>query len=350
MGDERTMTDQGVGRTDVVDPTEPSPGVEREVEPETLMRTVERELTVIREADAGPEPQDDTDPNSSDGAAHAEVEVDGVLAADVAAPLAPAEDEVPSSIPGAHVHHRTHGRLKTWVIVAGALAGLALATFGSTYSPLFAADTVRVEGAGHLSATQVRRIAKIQPGVNVFRLDTRQAERRLERNAWVGDATVARRLPSSVTITIVERVPAAVTVTDPSGDRSIVAEDGTILAPAPDTAALPLVEAADGATVPSEGQRTLGAQVAASFPPEIAGRVEAVQAGADGTVIVILTGGVAVSYGDAEALVQKGQSLRAVLRWAERAGVALGSVDVRTPGAPSARLAGGTTVVRGGPW
>jgi len=315
-----------------------------------LVRTVEHELTVIPEVDAGPEPQDDTDPNASDGLTHADVEVDGESGADDAGPRAAAADGVPSLLAGAHVHHRSYGRLRTWVIVAGILAGLAVVAFGSTYTPLFAADAVRVEGAGHLSSAQVRRIARIQTGVNVFRLDARQAERRLERSAWVGDATVTKTLPSTVTITIVERVPAAVMVTDPSGERSIIAEDGTILAPAPDAAALPLVEAADGATVPSEAQRILGAKVAASLPPEIARRVGSVQAGADGTVTVVLTGGVAVSYGDAEALVQKGQALRAVLRWAERAGVGLGTVDVRTPAAPSAALAGGATIVPDGPW
>ena len=341
MGDEREMTETADDRSDEMHIAEPSPRVEHEVEPETLVATVEHELTVIPDVEAGPELQDDTDPSRSEGGGDGEVEVDGVVDVDVAGPQPVVADEAARpGVEGTLGRHRTHGRLKTWVIVTAALAGLATAAFASTYTPLFAADTVRVEGADHLSAAQVRRIAKVQPGANVFRLDVRQAERRLERNVWVADAAITTTLPSTVTIEIRERAAAAVAVTDAAGGRSIIAGDGTILAPAPDTVALPLVEGADGVTVPSEGQRSLGAQVAASLPTAISHTVESVQAGADGTVTVILAGGVPVSYGDAGALAQKGQALQAVLRWAGRTGVHLGSIDVRTPGAPTARLAG----------
>ena len=346
MGYEHEMTEATDDQGRAVDVAEPSPRLEREVEPETLVSTVEQELTVIPEVESRPEPQDDTKASGSPGGAFVEVEVDGEVPADGRGPQVVAA-AAPLEVADAPGRHRTHGRLKTWVIVAAALAGLAVAAFAATYSPIFAADAVRVEGAEHLSAAQVRRIAKVQPGVNVFRLDARQAERRLERNAWVAEAAITTTLPSTVTIEIRERAAAAVAVTDAAGGRSIIAGDGTILARAPDTVELPLVEGADGVTVPSEGQRSLGAKVAASLPAVIAHSVESVQAGADGTVMVILAGGVPVSYGEARALTEKGQALQAVLRWAERTGVHLGSIDVRTPGAPTARLAGATTVVRG---
>lgn len=342
MGDEREMIETPDDRRNVVDIAEPSPRVEREVEPETLVSTVEHELTVIPDMEEKPESQADIDRS---GSPHVEVEVDVRADAAAEAQAVAADQETVPPAPDARGRHRTHGRLKTWVIAAGILVAVAIVAFASTYTPLFAAETVRVEGAKHLSAAQVRRIAKIQLGMNVFRLDARQAERRLERNVWVADAAITTKLPSSVTIEIRERAAAAVVVTDADASRSIVAADGTILAPAPDTVGLPLVEAADGATVPSEGQRMLGAKVAASLPSAIAQTVEAVQAGADGTVTLILGGGVPVSYGDTSALAQKGQALLAVLRWADRTGVHLDSVDVRTPGAPTARLAGGATAV-----
>jgi cell division protein FtsQ len=354
MGDEREMTETVDDRSERMMLPDPGPRVEREVEPETLVSTVEHQLTVIPEPGTGPEPQDDGEVHRSEDGEHGEIEGEGGGEGAVSGDPAVAGPEVVThaeaatlltlDVPG---RHRTHGRLKTWVVVAAAVAALAIVAFASTYTPLFAADTVRVEGAGHLSVAQVRRIARIQPGVNVFRLDARRAERRLERNVWIADALVTTTLPSSVSIEIWEREPAAVVVTAASGERAIVAGDGTILAPATDAATLPLVEGADGVAVPSEGQRALGAEVAAALPPELVPRVEALQAGTDGTVTVMLSGGVAVSYGDADALAQKGQALLAVLRWADRSGVHLGSVDVRTPGAPTARLAGAVSVVRG---
>jgi cell division protein FtsQ len=237
-----------------------------------------------------------------------------------------------------------HGRLKTWVIVAAVVACLALLAFASTYSPLFAADTVRVEGVDHLTARQVRRIAKIDSGVNVFRLDTGRAEQRLERNAWVAEARVTTQLPSGVTIVVHERTPAATAVTDAAGGRSLVAGDGTILAAAQGPVSLPMVQSADGATVPDDAQRALGATVAGSLPASIVAEVETVTVGDDGSVAVALSSGELVSYGDGTALSAKGQALRAVLLWAEREGVRFVSIDVRTPGAPTASLTGGATV------
>ncbi len=236
------------------------------------------------------------------------------------------------------------GRLKTWVIVVLACLVLAVAAYASTYTPLFAARDIRVEGTDHLSADRVRAIAKIQPGVNVFRLDTAKATRRLERNAWVADAEVTKKLPSGVLIVVRERTAAAVVVTDAAGTLALMARDGTILAVAGGPVGLPLVRLAEAATPPSETQRTLGATVAGSIPPSLASAVEAVEVASDGSVRLALRGGVLASYGDATALQAKGQALRAVLLWAERSQVRLATVDVRTPGAPTASRIGGAPV------
>ena len=230
------------------------------------------------------------------------------------------------------------------MIVAAVVASIALLGFASTFTPMFAADTVRVEGAEHLTEDQVRRIAKIQPGVNVVRLDTGRAERRLERNAWVADAQVSTALPSEVTITVRERTPAAIAVTDAAGGRSVIAGDGTILEAAETPASLPIVESSDAVSVPTEAQRTLGAAAASSLPHSIVGDVESVAVGEDGSLELTMTGGVLVSYGDGSALAAKGQALRAVLLWAAREDMGIASVNVETPGAPTARLTGGTTV------
>jgi len=320
---------------------DPIPRGEREVETETVASTVYREPPDAEpegegQADQNPQPNDDVPlpvvevQRETAHVAAGTPEVEGVDAGTVLADLRTPEP--------------THGRLKTWAIVTVAAAALAMLGFALTYSPLFAAHTVRVEGVDHLTVAQVQRIARIRSGVNVFRLDTELAERRLERNVWVADAEITTELPSAVRIVVRERTPAAIAVTDVSGARSLVAEDGTILAGARGPVGLPFVQASDGATVPSEAQRMLGAAVAGSLPGSIVAQVETVAVGGDGSVELILAGGVLVSYGDDSALAAKGQALRAVLLWAEREGPLIASVDVRTPGAPTARLGGGATV------
>lgn len=241
--------------------------------------------------------------------------------------------------------HRGRGRLKTWVIVVAAIVVLGLLALVSTYTPLFAARNVRVEGAAHLTAGQVRRIAKVEPGVNVFRLDTGRAERRLERNAWVADAEITKALPSGVTIVVRERVPVAVVV-GTSGSTDVLAEDGTSLGPSAGPLTLPVVTGVAGEDTPNEAERVLGAAVAASLPPAIArGGVTVVAS--DEEADLLLESGATVSYGGGTELAVKGQALLAVLRWAERSGVRLGEIDVRTPGAPSAALFDGTPVAPG---
>ena len=314
---------------------DPEPRGEREVETETVTSTVQPRPTVIPEAEPEGEEQADPNPQPTERPPGPMVEVEGEQ---VQIPGAAAPGEALRA-PGP-----THGRPKTWVILVAVAMGLSLLAYGATYTPLFAADTVGVEGVHHLTARQVRRIAKIEPGVNVFRLDTGQAERRLERNAWVADAVITTELPSAVTIVVRERTPAAVAVTDAAGGRSLVAGDGTILGDAPDPVPLPVVESADGGTVPDDSQRAVGATVAGSLPPSIVGEVETVSVGYDGSVELALSSGELVSYGDASALAAKGQALRAVLLWAEREGVRFVSVDVRTPGAPTGSLNGGATV------
>ena len=264
------------------------------------------------------------------------------------APAAHAEVEVEAEVEGGGPgRHRTHGRLKTWVIVAGVVAGLALIALASTYTPLFAAKTVRVEGADHLTARQVRKIAKVESGVNVVRLDSGRAERRLERNVWVADAEITKALPSGVTIVVRERTPAAV-VLDDAGARELLAGDGTELgSPSGGPSGLPVVAVPAGQAALSDDQRTLAAAVAESLPPAIARSGVTILAGEE-EADLFLRGGVTVSYGDGTELEAKGQALLGVLRWAERQGVRLSAIDVVTPGAPTAVRLGGVTVTPGG--
>ena len=72
-------------------------------------------------------------------------------------------------------------------------------------TPRFAIRDVSVEGARRLSSEQVRTLASIEVGTNVFALDVASAERRLLENPWVAEARVTRRLPGHVRVDVRER-------------------------------------------------------------------------------------------------------------------------------------------------
>jgi cell division protein FtsQ len=229
-----------------------------------------------------------------------------------------------------------------WQRVGAAI--LFLAVLGATglvagRSSVFAVDRIRVVGEEHLRAAEIVRRSGIEPGANVLFLDTGAIERRIEADPWVRDATVTRRLPSAVTIRVVERTPVA--VVRRNGRPILVAADGTELGPVSRDPRLPVLAAepdvpGGGPPVPQVGAP---ARVLAALPAALRGRVREVTVLAGGALRFRLTSGTRVLFGGPEQAVRKGRVLRAILRWAAGAGVDLAIIDVRAPSAPSASLA-----------
>jgi cell division protein FtsQ len=222
--------------------------------------------------------------------------------------------------------------LKPWAIVCVALLALVATAVGLTYTPLFHAKTITVRGERRLSEQRVLRIAGIGPGTNLFHLDVKDAERRLERNPWVADAVITTRLPSTVSVTVSERRPVGLT-RSADGHLLYVANDGSVLGRAPGTVILPEIEVADPSAMPG------AAAVAASLPASLEAVVATIGVGSDGTIILTTRSGVTGTYGDATEAEAKGEAFKAVLDYAASQGRPLVSVDVEVPGAPTAVFA-----------
>jgi cell division protein FtsQ len=101
------------------------------------------------------------------------------------------------------------------VVVASAAVAYSLHRYALT-TTRFGIKTVELEGAKRLSPEQVRALAGIEIGKNLFSFDTRAAEEKLLRDPWVRSAHVVRKLPSILRVEIRERDAAAVGVL---GDR-----------------------------------------------------------------------------------------------------------------------------------
>jgi cell division protein FtsQ len=223
------------------------------------------------------------------------------------------------------------------VVIVLVAAGVTL-----TRTSVFGARTINVRGTAHLTPSDILRIAGIESGTNVITFDAVAAERRLERDPWIADATITKDLPSTVSIDILERV--AVAVVESEGILRLVADDGVLL-----EAALPrlatglphIASAEEGAPEPTtEGIRAAALAVAA-MTPALRREVDVVSVLADGQLRVDLSSGAHVAYGPAVAVVEKAQALRALLAYAAGQGMTVRSADVRVPSAPTVQLAGG---------
>jgi cell division protein FtsQ len=232
---------------------------------------------------------------------------------------------------------RTRRRALAAVAIAAAVA--VAAAVGLTHTSLFAARTLRVRGAEHLTRAQVLRIAGLSRGVNVFHFGAAAAEGRLEAEPWVATAVISKDLPSTVVVRILEHAP--VGIVDEEGVQRLVAEDGSLLDAAVRSSLPQIVVAPEGATAPDAVGIRAGARALAAMTPSLRRDVGAVTVLPEGELRLDLRSGVEVIYGPALDLVRKAQALGALLRWVEAQGSAVASIDVRVPSSPTAQLVGG---------
>ena len=98
------------------------------------------------------------------------------------------------------------GTLLFFGLMAGSSFGLY--RYIST-SARFAVKNIVVDGAAHRSAADVARLAGVEAGKNVFAIDLEVARRAILADAYIEQATVDRKLPGTIRITVVEREPTA---------------------------------------------------------------------------------------------------------------------------------------------
>jgi cell division septal protein FtsQ len=226
-----------------------------------------------------------------------------------------------------------------WAWFGMGIVALTATVWWVAGSSIFHLRTSTITGAHHLSDGDVLRIAGLGASSNLIRLSIGEVERRLEANPWILEATVARSLPSTLSIRIVERRPVG------TAAGQLVAADGMLLGAAHHQSGLPELQGEAG---PSRGRLSpefapeLG--VAGAIPSAQAGRVVSISTGRGGQIVARLRGGVRVLFGDGTQAAAKWDAAAGVITWSLRNNVAAGYVDVRVPSFPSMglRAAGGS--------
>jgi cell division septal protein FtsQ len=234
-----------------------------------------------------------------------------------------------------------HGHAARRAAVAGlGLVVIAAVAVSLTYTPLFAAGDIRLDGPTEIPRAEVLSIARVSERSNVFHLDTAAVERRLERDPRILRATVTASLPDRIAIELVPR--AAVAVVGTPG--SLVGADGVVIGSAGSDLDLPTLRTAGGGA-PTAADLKAAAETAGALGPELRGEVAAVVVAGDGTIRVRLADGFSAAFGDPSELHAKAASLAALLSWMRDEDVSIASADVSVPGSPTAKLEGGSKAV-----
>jgi cell division protein FtsQ len=108
-------------------------------------------------------------------------------------------------------------------------ASIAVAWGGERYlmtSPRFAVRTVLVEGNRRRAAATIASEGGVAVGLNIFALDLARAGAMITQDPWIERATVIRKLPSTITITVAERE--AVALTAIGGELYLSTRDGDL--------------------------------------------------------------------------------------------------------------------------
>jgi cell division septal protein FtsQ len=93
------------------------------------------------------------------------------------------------------------------IVLAGAVYLGWLGYRAATHADMFVVSGVDISGVHQLGEKDLREIAAIFTGQNIFRVDIDAAVRRAHANPWIKEATVYRKLPNRITMVFVERVP-----------------------------------------------------------------------------------------------------------------------------------------------
>ncbi len=116
-----------------------------------------------------------------------------------------------------------------------------------SHAGMFQIAGVDVKGVREVSDDEVRALAALFTGQNIFRVDLATATRRALANPWVRDVRIERSLPNRIRIALSERKPRA--VLQAANGRFLIDREAVVIVPAgpPGSNVLPTIAVRDRA-------------------------------------------------------------------------------------------------------
>jgi cell division septal protein FtsQ len=226
---------------------------------------------------------------------------------------------------------RRRRRFKRLAVVLGGIAAVEAAG-AATQSSLLDVDRVRVDGVNQTAATDVVRVARIDPGDTMVGIDTDRVAARIEHLPRVAQATVARRWPGTIEIHVTEREPLAM-VEVAGGGVALVDEEGRVLdVTRQPPAGLPEVTGVRGPI--AEGKELgPGTRDALTVLRALRERLSGVVTSVSSDLDAALAAGGEIRFGSTDDLDDKIVAVETVLADVDMTCLEL--LDVRVPGSPA---------------
>jgi cell division protein FtsQ len=216
---------------------------------------------------------------------------------------------------------------------------LVLATlFILLRSSVFEVRNVLVQGNLYLGEEKIQTVADIERGVNIFAVKTAAAAANLEQVPMIKEAKVARSLPSSIVITVVERVPMGLVPTK-NGFIEVDEEGVYLTGAAAGTPGLPVIT---GVQVDvSEPGQALGSErltsalaVIKGLPAGSADNLSEIHVGDDGQITIYTTEGYQCRFGLPQEIKEKGIIFQQILLELRKQGAKIHYIDLSYTGQP----------------
>lgn len=226
------------------------------------------------------------------------------------------------------VRRGRHDPWKTAFFVVAAVAlvvGVAWALLGSS---LFVVRSIQVSGAGKLGSQRVLKAAGIKLGTPLVRVDASVAARQVTSLTRVQSARVHTSWPDSVVITTVLRTPTFQVKTGRS--FAVLDSYGVVLdrrdSPRAGLVQLKNLKGGQVTTFRQDAAVLAAGAVVRELPRWLRHRVVSVRAGGTARVMLHLTHGITVVWGDRTRAVAKAEEVGVLLRTSAR------YFDVSDPG------------------
>lgn len=218
------------------------------------------------------------------------------------------------------------------LLVAAGFAGFRIATW-----PGFNPKSVGVSGTNHVTTADVLKRAAIPSDRNIWLIDKRAAETRVDALPWVQTTRIHRSLPANIRIAVVERTPAA--CVQAASSRYLVDASGHVIetscnaAPHAILIGWPSLGLQHPSSIVDVAQLTRFLSDAQTLR---AHHVDPVYSGFDrfGGLEVTLQGGIAVRFGDDRDLAQKAGLVDPILQAYAKRTRDIAVIDLRAPSTP----------------